>query len=162
MQTTQFDVHEKQIENLTVATVRMTGSYRDCGKGFGKIGRKFGSRICGKAMMLCHDSEYRDKDANFEVAMPIKSGKPTNEIEVKVLPGGRFLSLMHLGPYSEISRSYEKILRFAKEQGLAHGVPSREVYHKGPGIIFRGNPRKYLTEIQLKLVDQEPADASRS
>jgi len=24
-----------------------------------------------------------------------------------------------------------------------------EVYLKGPGMIFRGNPRKYLTEIQV-------------
>jgi effector-binding domain-containing protein len=28
-------------------------------------------------------------------------------------------------------------------------LPSREVYLKGPGIIFRGNPKKYLTEIQI-------------
>ncbi len=26
--------------------------------------------------------------------------------------------------------------------------------HKGPGMIFRGNPAKYLTEIQI-LIDEE-------
>ena len=25
----------------------------------------------------------------------------------------------------------------------------REVYLKGPGMIFKGNPKNYLTEIQL-------------
>jgi hypothetical protein len=28
-------------------------------------------------------------------------------------------------------------------------VPSRELYLKGPGLIFAGNPKKYLTEIQM-------------
>jgi hypothetical protein len=30
-------------------------------------------------------------------------------------------------------------------------VPCREVYIKGPGMIFKGNPKNYLTEIQLMI-----------
>ena len=32
-------------------------------------------------------------------------------------------------------------------------LPTREVYHKGPGMFFRGNPQKYLTEIQFPLAE---------
>jgi effector-binding domain-containing protein len=28
-------------------------------------------------------------------------------------------------------------------------LPTREVYLKGPGMIFRGNPKNYVTEIQI-------------
>jgi effector-binding domain-containing protein len=28
-------------------------------------------------------------------------------------------------------------------------LPVRELYLKGPGMIFRGNPKNYLTEIQI-------------
>ena len=28
-------------------------------------------------------------------------------------------------------------------------LPTREVYLKGPGMIFKGNPRNFLTEIQM-------------
>jgi len=28
-------------------------------------------------------------------------------------------------------------------------MPTRELYVKGPGMIFKGNPKKYLTEIQI-------------
>lgn len=28
-------------------------------------------------------------------------------------------------------------------------LPTREIYVKGPGLIFKGNPKNYLTEIQL-------------
>jgi hypothetical protein len=27
--------------------------------------------------------------------------------------------------------------------------PMREIYVKGPGMILRGNPKNYLTEIQI-------------
>jgi effector-binding domain-containing protein len=27
--------------------------------------------------------------------------------------------------------------------------PPREIYLKGPGMLFPGNPRKYLTEVQV-------------
>ena len=28
-------------------------------------------------------------------------------------------------------------------------LPTREVYLKGPGMLLKGNPEKYLTEIQI-------------
>ncbi len=151
MSNATYSVERKQVEPMLVASIRMTGKYSDCGPGFGKLGRKFGRHICGKGLMLCHDGEYRAEDANFEVAMPVRRGEPVDDIQVKTLPGGTCLSLMHLGPFDELSRSYAQILQYAKDQGLEISLPSREVYHKGPGMIFRGNPQKYLTEIQLML-----------
>ena len=65
------------------------------------------------------------------------------------LPGGSSVTLIHKGPYNEISRSYEKILAYVQEQGYEYQIPTREVYIKGPGMIFKGNPKKYLTEIQI-------------
>jgi hypothetical protein len=29
--------------------------------------------------------------------------------------------------------------------------PTREIYLKGPGMIFKGNPENYLTEIQIMI-----------
>ena len=40
-------------------------------------------------------------------------------------------------------------MRCAKEHDYGVILPSREIYLKGPGMIFRGNPKKYVTEIQL-------------
>lgn len=150
MQNNQFNVEKKRVDNILVASIRMTGTYSECGKGFSRIGRKFGRQISGKPFLLCHDTEYREQ-ADYEAAMPIRKGSATDDITVRTLPGGECLSLMHQGPYDDISRSYQQILSYANEQGLSYSSPTREVYHKGPGIIFRGNPKKYLTEIQLML-----------
>ena len=35
------------------------------------------------------------------------------------------------------------------EKGYAATLPYREIYLKGPGMLFRGNPKNYLTEIQI-------------
>ncbi len=149
MQQTEFQVEEKAVDDLLIAGVRMQGKYSECGKGFGRIGRKFGMQLNGKPLMLCYDSEYKEDDADFEPCMPIKKGNSTDEISVRTLAGGRCASLLHKGPYEELSRSYEVILRYMKEKGYKITRPTREVYIKGPGMIFRGNPKKYLTEIQV-------------
>jgi effector-binding domain-containing protein len=40
-------------------------------------------------------------------------------------------------------------LQQANERKLNLALPTREIYLKGPGMIFKGNPKNYLTEIQL-------------
>jgi len=40
-------------------------------------------------------------------------------------------------------------LQQANERKVTLALPTREVYVKGPGLIFKGNPKNYLTEIHL-------------
>lgn len=70
-------------------------------------------------------------------------------VAVRLLPGGRCLTLVHRGAYDQLGRSYAKILKQAEERKWKISLPTREVYIKGPGMIFKGNPKNYLTEIQL-------------
>lgn len=153
MQESTFTIEEKQISTVLIASVRMQASYSECGKAFGQIGRRFGRVVCGKPMLLHHDTEYREQ-ANFEACVPIKRGASTKDIQVKQLPGGHCLSLMHRGPYEDLGHAYQKLLKYIKSQGIEYDLPTREIYHKGPGMVFRGNPSKYLTEI-LFMISEE-------
>lgn len=146
------EVTEKRLELILLAGVRMKGKYSDCGKGFSRIGRALGRFLSGKPFCLYYDSEYREDDADFEACFPVKPGAQAKDgIEVRELPGGKCVALMHQGPYEELGRSYEKILGYIKAKGHKALLPSREVYVKGPGMIFKGNPKKYLTEIQIPI-----------
>ena len=100
-----------------------------------------------------NESEYKEDDANFEVCMPIRKGDSTGNIEVRELAGGTCISLVHTGPYDQIGPAYDKITEFARQQGYEIKVPTREVYLKGPGMILKGNPRKYVTEIQMLIAE---------
>lgn len=145
---TAFQCEEKTLDPMLIAAVRMHAPYKDCGQGFSKIGKLFWNQICGPALLLVYDHEYQEI-ADYEAAMPIKKGKSAAGIDVRELPGGRCVSLLHQGPYDQLGRSYEKILTYVKDKGYMIQSPCREVYIKGPGMIFKGNPKKYLTEIQM-------------
>jgi DNA-binding transcriptional MerR regulator len=144
-----FQVEEKTIDPVRIAGIRMKGRYADCGGAFARIGRRFGRYVRGKPMLLHYDNEYREDDADFEACMPIRGGSSTDGISTRELAGGRCVSLLHLGPYEHLGRSYAKILDYVRDKSYEVLMPTREVYLKGPGMIFRGNPQNYLTEIQM-------------
>lgn len=146
-----FAVEEKTVEPLLIAGVRMTGRYSDCGKGFSRLGRAVGRHSCGRPMCLYYDGEYREEDANFEPCFPLRKEVTVDGISVRTLPAGRCLCLIHQGPYEQLGRSYGKLLSAAAERSWKITLPTREVYLKGPGLIFKGNPKNYLTEIQLPM-----------
>lgn len=145
------EVEEKVIEDLLIAGHRMKARYQDAGIGFGKVGKAAFSKICGKGMSLCYDSEYKEEGADYETAFPVKAEINKEGIHCRVIPGGRALSVLHRGPYETLGESYQKMRDAVKENDLKVLCPSREIYHKGPGMILKGNPKKYVTEIQFMI-----------
>ncbi len=152
MKNCAFEVEEKIIEPMRIAGVRMKGRYSDCGQGFSKIGRKLGRYLGGPCFLLHYDDEYKEDDADFEACFPLRksvSDTGADGISIRQLAGGRCVSLLHQGPYEQLGKSYEKIISHVKSKQFKIQMPTREVYLKGPGMIFKGNPKKYLTEIQM-------------
>jgi effector-binding domain-containing protein len=145
----EFEVEERELDTLLIAGIRYKGKYEDCGEMFGKIGRKMGRNIAGKPFNLYYDCEFKEEEADIETCFPVRKGKDVNGISVRELPGGHCVLLIHKGPYETLSRSYEKIMAYIKEKGYESKLPSREVYIKGPGMIFKGKPDNYLTELQI-------------
>jgi DNA-binding transcriptional MerR regulator len=148
-QASVVEIREKTVGELLVAGIRGKGVYTDAGQRFGRLGRAVGRFIAGKAMGLYYDGEFKEQDADFECCFPIRKAVEKEGIHVRTLPGGRCVSLVHVGPYSELGRSYARVFEYVRTKKLEPRIPSREVYLKGPGMIFKGNPRKYLTEIQV-------------
>ena len=144
-----YDVQEKVLDPVLVGGIRMKGRYSDCGHGFGRLGRSLGRYFCGKPFLLHYDTEYKEDDADFEACFPIRQSKVVDGVSVRELPGGRCLSLLHKGPYDQLGHAYARVLKLVKEKGYSVVMPTREVYVKGPGMIFKGNPKNYLTEIQI-------------
>jgi DNA-binding transcriptional MerR regulator len=146
-----FAIEEREVAPVLVAGVRMKGPYSECGRGFALLAKRLGRHIAGKPLCLYYDDEYREDDATFEPCFPVHRQVSAEGVVMHLLPKGQCVSLVHRGPYKELGRSYARALKYAKERGYKVQLPTREVYLKGPGMIFRGNPNKYLTEIQLML-----------
>jgi DNA-binding transcriptional MerR regulator len=151
----RFDVEEKRVEPVVVAAFRMKGRYEECGRGFSTVARVMGRHLTGRPLCLHYDGEYREDDANFEACIPLRREVASrDEVNVRVLEARHCLTLVHQGPYPQLGRAYRKLLTEAKRRGFSLELPTREVYLKGPGMIFKGNPQRYLTEIQLPIDDQ--------
>lgn len=149
MDTASDAIEEKDLGPQLIAGVRMKGHYSDCGKGFAKIGKALGRHMTGKPFCLYYDGEYREGDADLEACVPLKREAAADGIDVRTLPGGRCVALLHRGPYETLGKSYERLLTHVREKGYEVVLPTREVYLKGPGMLLKGNPEKYLTEIQI-------------
>lgn len=146
----QSDVEEKELSPITIAGIRMRGRYSDCGKAFGRLCRRFGRAAGGKPMLLHYDADYHEENADFEACLPLRRPADAEEdVSVRTLPGGRCITLLHHGPYEQLGQSYARILAYVQQHGYQVLMPTREVYLKGPGMIFRGNAKHYLTEIQM-------------
>lgn len=146
-------IQEKALEPVLVAGIRTKGRYSDCGPLFGQLGRSFGRHICGRPMLLHYDNEYREDDADFEACMPVRQAKVVDGVSVRELPGGRCISLVHRGPYDQLGRSYAQVFPYINQHKYKVLSPTREIYVKCAGMFFKGNPKNYLTEIQVLVAD---------
>lgn len=144
-----FEIEEKNLEPLLVAGIRYKGRYDEVGEKLGAVAKAMGRFIAGKPMNLYYDEEFKEAHADIETCMPVRKGEDSGEIKVHELPGGKVVTLIHKGPYDTLTRSYEKISTYVKEHGYEVTLPSREIYVKGPGMILKGKPENYLTEIQM-------------
>ncbi len=152
-----FKVEERELEEVQVAGIRWKGRYADTGKALQQLGKLAGRYIRGKPMNLYYDDEYKEEDADIESCFPVRGMKQSGALTLHRLPGGQCACLIHRGPYDQLSRSYAKIMDYVQRKSYAVLPPFREVYIKGPGMIFRGNPKKYLTEIQIMISKPQEA-----
>jgi effector-binding domain-containing protein/DNA-binding transcriptional MerR regulator len=142
-----YEVEKKKVGDIRYCSIRHKGKYSDFGKYIGILCRKVARNAKGPVFSLYYDCEYKEEGADIEVCIGVKKDVDKEGINCGILEGGKAISLIHKGPYESLSYSYKKIFEYARENGMEIDLPIREFYVKGPGMIFRGNPNNYLTEI---------------
>lgn len=144
-------MHEKvkiiELEPTLVATLVYVGKYNEVGQYISKLFKAVGGNVAAKPMSIYHDDEYKEDEATVEVCLPLKREINYKSLETKVLPGGKAVSLLHVGPYENLSDSYKQFTDYIKTNQLTLASPIREQYLKGPGMLLKGNPDKYQTLI---------------
>lgn len=138
-------------EPIQIASLRYKGRYDECGPYFSKLFGAAKNAADGPSMCVYHDEEYRESDADIECCVPLKKPIGTKDIDQRTLPGGKHLKVVYTGPYEEIGQAYHELLKHATENNIALGVYSITVYVKGPGMLFKGNPNDYVTEVLIPL-----------
>lgn len=152
MKTINESVSWTYLEETKAATIRFKGKYSEVGTYFTRLFKAYGRFAAGAPFTLYHDPEFRESEADMEACLPLRSSASVgsrDEAEVKILPSIKAAQILHRGGYDILGNSYKKIFDFLTENKATAAVPSREIYLKGPGMIFPRNPKNYLTMIQV-------------
>lgn len=145
-----YEVAIKDLEPANVVSVRFKGAYADVGKHIGTLFKAAKNQVNGAPFNCYYDDEYKEV-ADIELCVPVSGKVVSKEVTCKQLPGIKALCTTHVGSYETINLAYKALMDYAKEHDIELAIPSREIYHKGPGMIFKGNPEKYVTEIAIPI-----------
>lgn len=143
------EIGVEAVSDRLICGIRFKGRYEGVGPKFGELFRKCGRKARGRPFSLFYDGEFREEDADIEVAVEVRERVAAEGLDCRVLAGGTAVVLLHRGPYEKIGGSYQKLYEHSQEKSLHPLLPTRELYLKGPGMILRGNPKKYLTRLQV-------------
>lgn len=152
--TMRYEITIKDIPEIKVASIRYKDRYENCGSYIGKLYKALKGNVGGACFNLYHDSEYAEI-ADIETCVPVKKDINNPKISCRKVPKIKAISTIHKGRYENSSHAYKALLDYAKQNNLETTTPTREVYIKGPGMIFKGNPHKYITEIIIPIVEME-------
>jgi DNA-binding transcriptional MerR regulator len=140
----------KEIDSVLMASIRYNGKYNEVGKYIGKIYSEVKSKAKGAPFNLYYDGEYKE-EADIEICVPISEKIVSKKINIRQLSKIKAVSIMHYGSYDNFNLSYKLLFDYIQENNLNIYTPTREVYIKGPGMIFKGNSDKYVTEILIPI-----------
>ena len=156
---TDIAIQEKDVPELQVISRRETGTYETtidklADELMEQINRPENQgrvTITGPVMMLCHEEEYKEEDADIEVVVPVSGAVAVENpsFEIKTLPQCRVLSFVHRGAYNsyyDIAYVYAQIYKYASENNLELIPPDREVYLNNREEVPEDD---LLTEIQF-------------
>lgn len=148
----EYQIEIKEYEPVTVAFLHYRGRATEASKYFPKVFMSIKGQSCG-APFLCGFNTEPDEIVDIEVCVPTTQSPSSPGIAVKELPRFRALSVTHIGSYETMQNAYIALNQYAAQNGLKIHLPYREIYIKGPGMMFKGNPNNYITEIAIPLVD---------
>jgi DNA-binding transcriptional MerR regulator len=143
-----YKIEVKEIAPVTVASIRYKGKYSDVGTYIRKIYKAVKNNGAEAPFNCYYDAKFKE-DADIELCVPTNQLIYDNSISAKRLPAIKAICTTHKGGYYKLNLAYKALLDYANEHNINCLTPSREVYIKGPGIIFKGNENNYVTEIMI-------------
>lgn len=143
-----YEISTEEIAPILVASIRFTGEYHEIGNYIPLLYKAVQSYSNG-AIINCYYDEGCVEQADMELCLPTRKLISASNIDCKYLPAMKAICTTHLGSHDTLYMAYKSLFEYVNEHDLNILTPSREIYVKGPGMIFKGNPQNYVTRILL-------------
>ncbi|WP_312699492.1 GyrI-like domain-containing protein [Sedimentibacter sp.] len=142
-----YYIEIREIEPIRIAFIRYKGIVTEANKVFPNVFKSIRGKSNGAPFFCYYTMNPETKIGKLDLCVPTAETPFGNGIEVKELPRTKAVCVTHIGSYDTMQGAYMAIDSYAAENGLQLQPPFREVFIKGPGMIVKGNPDKYITEI---------------
>ena len=162
-----YEVVLRKVNPQTVVAIRDTiPSFSDQGMLWKELSdylEQQGAKASGPSLTIYHDTEYRERDVDVEVATPVSAPLPsTEQVTVRTLPGAEQAAcVIHQGGYDTIGQAYSALLAWIEPNGYGIVGASREVYLRCPDNDYTDpnaigyaeytadDPAAFVTEVQF-------------
>lgn len=147
----QYQIEIREIEPVRVAYMKYKGIATEANKVFPNVFKSIRGRTNGAPFFSYLAMNPETKQGNMELCVPTEENPVGSGIEVKEMPRIKAVCVTHVGSYEALPLAYAVIDKYAADNGLLLTPPFREVFIKAPGMFLKGNPDKYITEIQFPI-----------
>lgn len=150
-----YDVVIKKIEPYHVASVRgvvpTPPDQRSLWDELLNHLQQNNARMIGPPMAIYHDPEFKERDWDIEVVMPIGENIPAGaRVQVYDLPGAEKMAcVIHTGPFATIMEAYNALAKWIDQNGYHIVGPGRELNLRLPDKLGDQNDPNTVNEIQL-------------
>lgn len=147
----EYKVEIREIEPIRVAFMKYKGIATEANKVFPNVFKSIRGKSDGAPFFNYITMNPETKFGEIELCVPTAMTPSGNGVEVKETPRVRALCVIHKGSYETMFQAYQEADAYAKQNGIKLQYGFREVFIKGPGMLLKGNPEKYITEIMLPI-----------
>jgi len=151
----KYDVVIKKVEPVQVAAIRaVVPTPPDQGSLWSELMDHLNqqkARMIGPPMAIYHDGEFKERDWDIEVCMPILDEMtPDKRLKIYNVPGFATVAcVVHAGPFATIGEAYDAIAKWIDENGYQIVGPWRELNLRPPEPPGNQNDPNTLNEIQF-------------
>lgn len=146
-----YEIEIREIEPIRVAYMDYKGIASEANKVFPKVFQAIMGKTNGAPFFCYIIMNPETRIGEIQLCVPTSEIPNGHGIEAKEMPRIKAVCVTHIGPYETLHQAYAAIDRYAAENKILLQPPFREVFMKGPGMILKGNPHKYITEIQFPI-----------
>ncbi|RPJ27085.1 MAG: MerR family transcriptional regulator [Chloroflexi bacterium] len=149
-----YDVVLKKIEPIKVASVRgvvpTPPDQRSLWDELMTYLENQKTRMKGPPMALYHDTEFKERDWDIEVCMPLVDDIAAGQrVKVYDLPGSEKMAcVVHTGPFATIGEAYDAVAKWIDQNGYQIVGPGRELNLRLPERLGDQNDPNTVNEIQ--------------
>ena len=151
----KYDVVIKKIDPIKVASVRgvvpTPPDQRSLWDELMGFLQGHSARMIGPPQAIYHDGEFKERDWDIEVCMPITEELvPTTRVKVYDLPAfERVACVVHNGPFATIGEAYDAVAKWIDQNGYQIIGPGRELNLRLPDVLGDQNDPNTVNEIQF-------------